>query len=88
MIGEWEGGSFDTGHPTHDQLKTNNWAGKNFRTVDDVEPIVLYDAKGARVWSKDYGNAQVIVLFPCNLFVLLTGYSYAKSSFAVLFRLP
>ncbi|KAM0199691.1 hypothetical protein ACHAPA_012226 [Fusarium lateritium] len=59
MIGQWKGGSFNTGHPTHELLKTNNWAGKNFRTVDDVEPIVLYDDAGVRVWSKNYGNAQL-----------------------------
>ncbi|KAI8717313.1 hypothetical protein NCS52_00806600 [Fusarium sp. LHS14.1] len=49
LIGQWEGGSFDTGHPTHELLKTHNWAGKNFHTVDDVEPIVLYDSAGARL---------------------------------------
>ncbi|KAL2683149.1 hypothetical protein Neosp_007616 [[Neocosmospora] mangrovei] len=59
LIGQWEGGSFDTGHPTHELLKTHNWAGKNFHTVDDVEPIVLYDSAGARVWNKDYGKAQL-----------------------------
>ncbi|KAE8371640.1 hypothetical protein BDV26DRAFT_298601 [Aspergillus bertholletiae] len=59
MIGQWEGGSFNTGHPTHEQLKTSRWAGKNFRSVGDVEPIVLYDESNARVWCKDYGNAQL-----------------------------
>ncbi|KAJ5553242.1 hypothetical protein N7494_002620 [Penicillium frequentans] len=59
MIGQWKGGSFNTGHPTHELLKTVKWAGKNFRTVDDVEPIMLYDEAGARVWAKDYGNAQL-----------------------------
>lgn len=72
MIGEWKGGSFDTGHPTHELLKTYNWAGKNFRTVDDVEPIVLYDDAGARVWCKDYGNAQVrLSLLPFVLALLI-----------------
>ncbi|KAF7532758.1 hypothetical protein G7054_g7703 [Neopestalotiopsis clavispora] len=59
MLGSWEGGSFNTGHPTHELLQVNNWAGKTFRTVEDVDPIVLYNDAGARIWCKDYGNAQL-----------------------------
>lgn len=58
MLGLWEGGSFNTGHPTHELLQTNSWAGKTFRSIDDVDPIVLYNEVGSRVWCKDYGNAQ------------------------------
>jgi len=59
LLGEWKGGSFDTGHSTHKLLETNNWAGKNFRSVDDVDPIVLYEEEGKRVWCEQYGHAQV-----------------------------
>jgi hypothetical protein len=59
MIGKWQGGSFDTGHPTHQMLATMKWAGKDFRSVDDVDPIMLYDESGKRYWSEQHGHARV-----------------------------
>lgn len=62
MLGEWQGGSFDTGHPSHDLLLQFNWAGKTFRSVDDVDPIVLHK-DGQRVPREDAGGARVRVVF-------------------------
>ncbi|KAI8215229.1 hypothetical protein K4K52_009655 [Colletotrichum sp. SAR 10_76] len=59
LIGQWEGGSFDTGHPTHQQLRTFKWAGKDFRSVDDVDPIMVYGDEGKRTWLSDYGHARI-----------------------------
>ncbi|EOD45476.1 hypothetical protein M430DRAFT_40654 [Neofusicoccum parvum] len=35
------------------------WAGKDFRNVNDVDPIVLYGKDGQREWCKDYGHARL-----------------------------
>jgi hypothetical protein len=56
--GEWKGHDFNTGHPTHEKMKELHWAGKTFRGVDDVDPIVVYDAEGKRVWNASWGHAQ------------------------------
>lgn len=61
LVGSWTGGSFDTGHPVHQQLGGMQWAGKDFRGVDDVDPVmVLKD--GARVWESEFGHARVRLL--------------------------
>ncbi|KAI0163795.1 hypothetical protein BJ166DRAFT_592583 [Pestalotiopsis sp. NC0098] len=58
LVGSWTGGSFDTGHPVHQQLGGMQWAGKDFRGVDDVDPVmVLKD--GARVWESEFGHARL-----------------------------
>ena len=59
MIGEWNGGSFDTGHVVHKLLKEMKWAGKSFRSVDDGDPIVVFDDKKNRVWNEDWGHNSV-----------------------------
>lgn len=59
MIGKWTGGSFDTGHPTHKTLKDFKWAGKDYRSVDDVDPIMVYEEDGSRKWFSQYGHARV-----------------------------
>lgn len=66
LIGRWKGSSFDTGHPTHAILKTFRWAGKDFRSIDDVDPIVVETDSGERKCYRDYGNARV-----CSTLVLL-----------------
>ncbi|KAH7308960.1 hypothetical protein B0I35DRAFT_360058 [Stachybotrys elegans] len=58
LIGDWQGGSFDTGHPSHALLLQSNWAGKRFRSIDDVDPVMVY-RDGARVWEKRAGNARI-----------------------------
>lgn len=59
LIGRWKGSSFNTGHPTHQILKTFRWAGKDFRSIDDVDPIMVETESGERKWFSDYGNARV-----------------------------
>jgi len=59
ILGEWKGGSFDTGHPGHKSLVEMKWAGKTFHDVDNVDPIMVYDDEGKRVWSESYGHARL-----------------------------
>ncbi|KAM3064653.1 hypothetical protein ACMFMG_011964 [Clarireedia jacksonii] len=59
LIGSWEGRSLDTGHPGHQKLTSLRWAGKEFRGVDDADPIVVYDAAGQRVVQEDWGHASL-----------------------------
>ncbi|CAG8947649.1 unnamed protein product [Penicillium salamii] len=53
---EWKGGSFDTGHPGHNQLLTMNWAGKTFHSTESVDPIVMLE-DGKRVCNEEWGHA-------------------------------
>lgn len=57
--GEWVGYGIDTGHPGKAQLARIKWAGKTFRTTEDVDPIVVHDDEGRREVSKDWGYARV-----------------------------
>ncbi|KAF7364902.1 Cytoplasmic protein [Mycena venus] len=59
LIGEWEGGDFDTGHPVSQALKTINWAGKTFHTEDDVKPIMVHGEGGKRTFLETYGLARL-----------------------------
>ncbi|KAJ6508375.1 hypothetical protein C8R45DRAFT_1059908 [Mycena sanguinolenta] len=59
LMGEWEGADFDTGHPLSGSLKQINWAGKTFRTEEDVEPIVVHGEGGKRTSLEAYGRARV-----------------------------
>jgi hypothetical protein len=61
MIGEWQGGSLDTGHPGHAQMLSMNWAGKTFISADEVQPIVVYDTEGKRRYAEEIskGGARV-----------------------------
>ncbi|KAF7348298.1 FAD binding domain-containing protein [Mycena sanguinolenta] len=59
LMGEWEGGDFDTGHPVTQALKKINWAGKTFRTEEDVDPIVVHGEGGKRTCLEVYGGARV-----------------------------
>jgi hypothetical protein len=59
LMSEWEGGNFDTGHPASQALKAINWAGKTFRTEEDVDPMVVYGDGGKRVVLEAYGCARV-----------------------------
>jgi hypothetical protein len=59
LLGDWTGGDLDTGHIAHKALQGMRWAGKSFRAVDDVDPIIVYDDQNNRVWNKDFGHAVV-----------------------------
>ena len=59
LIGQWTGGCIDTGHPTQKLIVEVKWAGKDFHTVNDVDPIMVYNDKGERVFFEERGHAQV-----------------------------
>ena len=59
MVGSWKGGSLDTGHPGHKMAGETRWAGKDFRSVDDVDPIINYNDNGDRVFDADWGHASL-----------------------------
>jgi len=61
--GEWKGHAFNTGHPTYQKMKDLHWAGKTFRDSDDVDPIVVYDTEGKRVWNADWGHARASPMY-------------------------
>lgn len=58
MLGDWQGGSFDTGHPSHALLLSSGWAGKSFHTVDNVDPVMVWK-NGGRVPNPKVGGARV-----------------------------
>ncbi|KAJ6508370.1 hypothetical protein C8R45DRAFT_967195 [Mycena sanguinolenta] len=59
LIGEWEGGDLETGHPLNKGMKRIKWAGKTFHTVDDVDPIAVYGEGRKRTLFEDGGHARV-----------------------------
>jgi hypothetical protein len=59
MLGRWNGGVFNTGHPGEKMLGKLNWIGKNFDSIDQVEPIVCRGADGSRVVSAVMGQARL-----------------------------
>lgn len=59
MLGRFDGGVFDTGHPGERQLGKLGWVGKDFHGFDDVDPIVTRDPSGNRVASPVLGRASL-----------------------------
>jgi hypothetical protein len=57
MLGDWEGGVFNTGHAGEQQLGKLGWVGKCFRGHNDVDPIVSRDATGKRKANPVLGQA-------------------------------
>lgn len=72
LKGEWKGFAVDTGHPGVKKNAEIKWAGKTFRSIDDVDPMVVYD-EGKRLWKEDIGHARV------------SRYQYLRSSLEVPF---
>jgi hypothetical protein len=68
MIGKWTGGSFNTGHPTHKQLEDYKWAGKDFHSINEVDPIMLWDDQGNRTRYTEFGTARVRTEIDCQTF--------------------
>jgi hypothetical protein len=59
MLGPWSGEIVPTGHRGERALGGLNWAGKDFRSAGDVDPIVVHDGSGGRVASDVMGSAQL-----------------------------
>ncbi|KZP03078.1 hypothetical protein FIBSPDRAFT_845275 [Athelia psychrophila] len=57
--GTWTGGSISTSHPSHAMLISMKWAGKVFRTPDDVDPVMVFGEDGKWVWNEKLGHAQL-----------------------------
>ncbi|KAJ1715453.1 hypothetical protein AFGD_009378 [Aspergillus flavus] len=52
LIGEWNGGFFDTGHQVASTLKEIRWVDKSFKSTDDVDPVII-EKNGERTsWGK------------------------------------
>ncbi|KAJ5323115.1 hypothetical protein N7452_011404 [Penicillium brevicompactum] len=58
LLGEWNGGYFDTGHPVATQLEEIKWVGKSFKTLEDVDPVIV-ERDGKRVSWGQWGFASV-----------------------------
>jgi len=59
MLGDWNnGGFFDTGHPVGPQLLEINWTGKSFKSVEDVDPVIIIQDGKKTSWGK-WGYASV-----------------------------
>ncbi|GLI81637.1 hypothetical protein PoHVEF18_010022 [Penicillium ochrochloron] len=41
FIRTWLGGCVDTNHPATQHFKSVHWAGKTFRSTEDVDPIMV-----------------------------------------------
>ncbi|KAJ5151670.1 hypothetical protein N7492_009965 [Penicillium capsulatum] len=59
FVGSWKGANVNTGHPTEDKLSGMKWAGKDFRSTEDVDPIMVYKDDGSRVWNESWGHARL-----------------------------
>lgn len=69
FTGSWTGANVNTNHPTEKKLDDLKWAGKDFRSTEDVDPIVVYNDQGARVWNESWGHARVCY-FPSSFYSL------------------
>ncbi len=58
MIGEWEGGEFNTGHVMCGQLKQLGWFGKTFKSASDVQPLIWLDENGNKFSNVEMGNGE------------------------------
>lgn len=62
LLDDWNGGFFDTGHPVATQLDEIKWIGKSFKTLADVDPVIIL-RNGKRTSWGQWGFASVSVLF-------------------------
>jgi hypothetical protein len=52
MLGRWRGAGLATGHPLDGLLERFGWYGKEFRSAEDVQPL-LFEAAGGEVYPVD-----------------------------------
>lgn len=50
-----------TNHVLESQLTGMHWAGKDFRSTEDVDPIMVYNEDGERIWANQWGHARVSI---------------------------
>lgn len=70
LIGEWDGGDLDTGHMAYKALKGIRWTGKDFRSDDDGDPIMVLDDAEKRVYNEEWGHSSVSLFFFLSFFSL------------------
>ncbi|OGM42207.1 hypothetical protein ABOM_009338 [Aspergillus bombycis] len=58
LLGEWNGGFFDTGHPVADTLREIQWVGKSFKTTEFVDPVIV-EQDGQRASWGQWGLASL-----------------------------
>ncbi|GKZ36232.1 hypothetical protein AbraIFM66950_007229 [Aspergillus brasiliensis] len=58
ILGSWNGGFFDTGHSVGPVLRQIDWIGKDFRSLDDVDPVIVR-REGERASWGQWGFATV-----------------------------
>lgn len=59
MLGEWQGGCFNTGHSGEKMLGALKWLGKRFSSRVDVFPLICANEQGERVVNPVLGAAQL-----------------------------
>ncbi|KAL2811722.1 hypothetical protein BJX63DRAFT_433232 [Aspergillus granulosus] len=61
LLGSWRGTCVLTNHPGTKPLLDINWDGKNFHSINDVDPIVVRadGGKGGRVVNGFMGKARI-----------------------------
>jgi hypothetical protein len=59
LLGAWDGGLVPTGNAGEPLLTKLRWAGKAFRSRNDVDPMVCLDESGERVASDVMGSATI-----------------------------
>ncbi|KAF4956405.1 hypothetical protein FSARC_11608 [Fusarium sarcochroum] len=52
LLGSWNGGFFDTGHPNGDYMEEISWVGKEFVSVDHVDPVIVSPEGKRQSWGK------------------------------------
>ncbi|MBI3227715.1 MAG: DUF4334 domain-containing protein [Mycolicibacterium cosmeticum] len=58
MLGEWQGGEFQTGHKANGFMKRLNWFGKTFNSIEDAKPLVCLDADGNKFSNTEAMNGE------------------------------
>ena len=59
LIGSWDGGLLRTGHPGEAAIDALGWAGKDMRSAEDVDPIMVHTEGGGREASDVMGAARL-----------------------------
>lgn len=62
LLGSWNGGFFDTGHHVGEFLKEIKWIGKDFFSIEDVDPVIVEKDGQRSSWGK-WGRATVCLKF-------------------------
>jgi hypothetical protein len=59
LLGEWTGGPVETGDPRCQWMKHIRFAGKRFSSVNNVEPVFVFNDNGEREFYEPTGHAKM-----------------------------